>query len=344
MDYVLVVLLITTCFTNAHDASFTLQVNRILYKRTAIENTLKDNPDSPCRNGGIFANQKCHCIHPHTGPTCQDFACVHGLSVGPRFDPNSLFFSRPCICNDGWQGELCDLRLTDKCNQRGQWVNNTCQCVGSFFGDYCQYTSRCDFGQIRNGRCICQRHFHGDYCEKAVCYHGYADIANHSRSCVCPAKYKGVHCDQCYQVGRHILPYPHCVVDFVGQQKVTRKKTLHQNKSRMYIITGAILFLTVVGIAMFILHQWHQKRKNPQLEEIRMKELQDRQAMLTKAAMECNLVPGSAQNSIIKRERRRSLPNLFKLRRNSSSGPNLFRVKTDFQVTQVTKLEDESEA
>lgn len=39
---------------------------------------------------------------------------VHGLSVGFRFDPESLLFSEPCICEVGWKGEMCDYRPAEK--------------------------------------------------------------------------------------------------------------------------------------------------------------------------------------------------------------------------------------
>ncbi|RCN49650.1 hypothetical protein ANCCAN_04274 [Ancylostoma caninum] len=39
---------------------------------------------------------------------------VHGISVGRRYDPLSLIFSKPCICNEGWKGDLCEYHLTDR--------------------------------------------------------------------------------------------------------------------------------------------------------------------------------------------------------------------------------------
>ncbi|VDM62977.1 unnamed protein product [Angiostrongylus costaricensis] len=201
---------------------------RIFAKRDIYDNIRKDDPKSKCRNGGIYAGGQCHCIHPHTGKTCEDFACVHGISVGRRYDPLSLIFSKPCICDEGWKGDLCEYHLTDRCSNRGEWKNNKCECIGSFFGDECQFTSRCDNGIIKHGRCICNKHFEGDYCERIICYHGYANLKNMSRSCICPAKYKGLHCDQCSQVGPKILPYPICTVNYIPSLARQSRRKTHQ--------------------------------------------------------------------------------------------------------------------
>ncbi|VDO63238.1 unnamed protein product [Haemonchus placei] len=202
---------------------------KIINKRDIFDNIRKNDPKSRCRNGGIYAGGQCHCIHPHTGKTCEEFACVHGISVGQRYDPLSLIFSKPCICDEGWKGDLCEYHLTERCGNRGEWKNNKCECIGSFFGDECQFTSRCDNGIIKHGRCICNKHFEGDYCERIICYHGYPNIKNMSQSCICPAKYKGLHCDQCSQVGPKIQPYPICTVNYIpSHARQSRKKTNQQ--------------------------------------------------------------------------------------------------------------------
>lgn len=48
---------------------------RVLYKRNALKNMLRDEPNKTCRNGGILSRGECHCPFPHTGPTCQEFDC-----------------------------------------------------------------------------------------------------------------------------------------------------------------------------------------------------------------------------------------------------------------------------
>ncbi|VDM75178.1 unnamed protein product [Strongylus vulgaris] len=246
----------------------------ILDKRDVHDNIRKNDPKSKCRNGGIYAGGQCHCIHPHTGKTCEEFACgieeypfaltpcfygellVHGISVGRRYDPLSLIFSKPCICDEGWKGDLCEYHLTDRCGNRGEWKDNKCECIGSFFGDECQFTSRCDNGIIKHGRCICNKHFEGDYCERIICYHGYPNIKNMSMSCICPAKYKGLHCDQCSQI-----------------------------KYRFVIMTGAVTFLVIIAVSMCAFHIWHQRRKNPEEEAVRMQALSERTQMLADAAL-----------------------------------------------------------
>uniref|UniRef100_A0A1I7WEQ0 SWIM-type domain-containing protein n=1 Tax=Heterorhabditis bacteriophora TaxID=37862 RepID=A0A1I7WEQ0_HETBA len=40
-------------------------MDRVIYKRDLDENIR------------IYAGGQCHCIHPHTGKTCQEFACVN---------------------------------------------------------------------------------------------------------------------------------------------------------------------------------------------------------------------------------------------------------------------------
>ncbi|KAK6764617.1 hypothetical protein RB195_024804 [Necator americanus] len=289
---------------------------RIFVKRDVSDNIRKNDPKSKCRNGGIYAGGQCHCIHPHTGRTCEEFACVHGISVGRRYDPLSLIFSKPCICNEGWKGDLCEYHLTDRCGNRGEWKNNKCECIGSFFGDECQFTSRCDNGMIKHGRCICNKHFEGDYCERIICYHGYPNIKNVSLSCICPAKYKGLHCDQCSQAGPKIQPYPICTVNYIpSNARQSRKKTNQQIRYRFVIMIGAISFLVVIAASMCVFHLWHQRRKNPEEEAVRMQALSERSQMLADAALHADL---SVQTTINRKERRRSLANPFRTRRSTS--------------------------
>ncbi|VDN32840.1 unnamed protein product [Gongylonema pulchrum] len=73
-----------------------------------------DDVDAHCRNGGIMVGHRCVCPYPYTGTRCLDFACVHGISVGIRYDPDSLFFNKPCICDEDWSGDLCDISKTNQ--------------------------------------------------------------------------------------------------------------------------------------------------------------------------------------------------------------------------------------
>ncbi|VDL72120.1 unnamed protein product [Nippostrongylus brasiliensis] len=195
---------------------------RVLEKRDIYDNIRKNDPKSKCRNGGIYAGGQCHCIHPHTGKTCEDFACV----------------SRVYATRAGKEIYANIISLTE-----GEWKNNRCECIGSFFGDECQFTSRCDNGVIKHGRCICNKHFEGDYCERIICYHGYANLKNMSQSCICPAKYKGLHCDQCSQVGPKIQPYPICTVNYIpSHARQSRKKTNQQRGADNNIEEGTPAF------------------------------------------------------------------------------------------------------
>lgn len=38
----------------------------------------------------------------------------HGLSVGPRYDLDSSFFNKKCICDEDWAGDLCNIPITDQ--------------------------------------------------------------------------------------------------------------------------------------------------------------------------------------------------------------------------------------
>ncbi|CAJ0954717.1 unnamed protein product, partial [Mesorhabditis belari] len=281
-------------------------------RRSLEDNLLKDDPTARCRNGGIFEGGQCHCIHPHTGPTCQDYACTsHGKSVGRRYDPNSLFFNKPCICDEGWEGDLCEFRLTDRCSDRGEWVKDHCHCMGYFFGSECQYTSRCDQGTIRHGRCICNTDWEGDYCHQILCHHGYADTKNNSKSCVCPPQYKGIHCDECAQVGPKIEPYPKCVVNLYPRHAIqTRKKTKTEIRHRFIIIMCACAFLAVIALMMVFVHYRRKKNKNPEVELARQQELDERTAMLTEQAMTSAMAPVA--------QRKKSLLGTFQLRRDIS--------------------------
>lgn len=34
--------------------------------------------------------------------------------MGVRYDPDSLFFNKPCICDEDWSGDLCDISKTNQ--------------------------------------------------------------------------------------------------------------------------------------------------------------------------------------------------------------------------------------
>ncbi|TMS36757.1 hypothetical protein L596_003846 [Steinernema carpocapsae] len=213
-----------------------------------------------CHNGGVFKDGKCECVYPFTGANCLDYACVNGLSTGPRYDPHSLFFNKKCICNNDWDGELCDEPIADQCNDRGHYEHGRCACHGFYFGSECQYVSRCDFGTLKHGRCICNKGWEGDYCDRIVCQNGYAETKNGSQYCECPIKYKGLHCGQCLQKGPKIKPYPACTVDIIpASARNTREHTNTQIYARIVIISVAGLFLMGLVMLMYML-RWKRER------------------------------------------------------------------------------------
>ncbi|CEF59864.1 Epidermal growth factor-like domain and EGF-like, laminin domain-containing protein [Strongyloides ratti] len=221
-----------------------------------------------CLNNGTFVNGKCNCIYPYTGILCQDFACVHGLSTGPRYNKHSLFFSKMCICNDGWDGELCDVPTTEQCNERGNYVNGICQCQGLYFGENCQYVRNCLHGNLSHGRCLCESGWEGDYCGSIICRHGHPNLKNNSESCICPPRYAGIHCERCAQKGKHVTKYPECTIEIKSHtSEIYRKKNDHQMLHRMYVIGGSVAFLGFVVIVVFVRH-WIHIKLNPPQEDI----------------------------------------------------------------------------
>lgn len=38
----------------------------------------------------------------------------HGLSTGSRYDQESEFFNKKCICDEHWSGELCHIPIADQ--------------------------------------------------------------------------------------------------------------------------------------------------------------------------------------------------------------------------------------
>lgn len=121
----------------------------------------------------------------HTEPHSE-----HGLSVGPRYDPDSIFFNRQCICDEDWAGDLCNIPINDQCNGRGQYIKTTftpgrCKCHGYYFGELnfpwleppvqigivgpnCQYVGKCVNGKLQEGKCVCSYGYEGDYCGMCI--------------------------------------------------------------------------------------------------------------------------------------------------------------------------------
>ncbi|VDK47733.1 unnamed protein product [Anisakis simplex] len=244
--------------------------------------------DSYCHNGGrLAANEHCDCNPPYTGPRCDDYACVHGISVGARYDSESLFFNKPCLCDEGWIGDLCEVPIANQCNDRGEFKNGRCHCIGYFFGSQCQYVSRCEHGRRKHGRCICEDGWEGDYCHEIICQHGYPDAQNGSQSCVCPIRFSGIHCDRCAQNAPKVEPYPDCTIHLPAPRaRILRQKTNSQIRSRIVITVSACLLLLLLILTMFILHRRRQKQmRKSTVEYAGRHELRERQNMLEKAVV-----------------------------------------------------------
>ncbi|CAB3397114.1 unnamed protein product [Caenorhabditis bovis] len=257
----------------------------VLQKRDIASNIALDDPNARCRNGGIYTGGICHCIHPHTGKSCEHFACVHGISVGLRYDPESLLFAEPCICDSGWAGELCTYKPDDKCQDRGEWKNNRCECIGFFFGSECQYTSRCVEGKILHGRCICNDRFEGDYCDRIICDFGTPNFFNRSLSCICPEKYTGRHCNQCKKTGPLVEKYPVCTFSIAKKKTYEhameiRRKAKAQMRKRIWIISVCVLALAIVAAFAFCVHMVHRDAKKAE-EERRNRMRDERHILLT---------------------------------------------------------------
>ncbi|VDN05859.1 unnamed protein product [Thelazia callipaeda] len=246
-----------------------------------------DDVNAYCRNGGIMAGHHCICPYPYTGKRCLDFACAHGISVGIRYDPDSLFFNKPCICDEDWSGDLCDISRANQCNDRGELRNGQCYCIEHFFGPQCQYVSRCDHGKRKHGRCICDTGWKGDYCQDIVCQHGYPDAENKSGSCVCPARFTGTHCDRCSQKGPKIRPYPECNIDILkSKARLQRQEAETQFRLRLIIMGVAICLLLFLALIMiFVNRRRIHKRKHSVTENIRQREFEIRKAILERAAL-----------------------------------------------------------
>jgi hypothetical protein len=76
----------------------------------------------------------------------------HGLSVGSRYDPDSIFFNRKCICDEDWSGDLCHIPIANICHDHGQYINGRCLCHGYYFGPRCQYVGKCINGKLQEGK------------------------------------------------------------------------------------------------------------------------------------------------------------------------------------------------
>ncbi|KAH7722639.1 tenascin C [Aphelenchoides avenae] len=208
----------------------------------------------------------------------------HGLSVGPRYDPESTFFNRKCICDEDWAGELCNIPIADQCNERGQYIRGRCKCHGYYFGPKCQYVGKCVNGKLQEGACRCDYGYEGDYCDTIVCHHGYQDKHNNSESCVCPPRHKGMFCDECVLEGPHILPFPNCTEEIVPHwARLSRERTDGLILTRLIVIIVMTLSLLLMLLIMLVMHWGRRRRFDPSITQDRLKAMEERQEMLQRA-------------------------------------------------------------
>ncbi|VBB35358.1 unnamed protein product [Acanthocheilonema viteae] len=99
----------TTTTTTTITTPIPITSSSVKFFKEVLIHSPNDDVNAYCRNGGIMVGHGCICFHPYTGTRCLDFACAHGISVGIRYDPDSLFFNKPCICDEEWSGDLCDI-------------------------------------------------------------------------------------------------------------------------------------------------------------------------------------------------------------------------------------------
>ncbi|KAF8354199.1 hypothetical protein PRIPAC_95822 [Pristionchus pacificus] len=259
-----------------------------------FENADRNDPESECsiiRNGGVYLGGRCHCVFPNTGPDCTDFQCVHGMSIGLRFQPKSLLFNKPCICTRGWSGDLCEYHVSEKCNSYGEWKNGHCECIGYHFGPTCQFVSKCVNGLSVRGRCACHENWEGEYCHRIICHHGTSDLKNKSMSCICSKRYTGQYCDACSKQAYDVSPYPECekvvprVVPHVPREP--KKKVQHAKPARSTVLfiggIGLIIFMICMFLASFI---WNRTQKAKEQKQALEGHLKERTEFLEEAAKE----------------------------------------------------------
>nr|CRZ21961.1 Bm2645 [Brugia malayi] len=183
-------------------------------------------------------------------------------------------------------GRGCIVEVIIQCNDRGEFRNGHCHCIGHFFGSQCQYVSRCDHGKRKHGRCLCNDGWKGDYCHNIICQHGYPDINNKSESCVCPARFTGTHCDRCSQKGPKIRPYPECNIDISkSKAKQQRQEAETQFRLRLRIMGVTSFLLLFLLITMIFFHRRRiYKRKRSERQNLRKREYEIRKTILEKAA------------------------------------------------------------
>ncbi|XP_069129016.1 protein jagged-2-like [Argopecten irradians] len=116
----------------------------------------------------------------HLNGTCVEIDCrgVSSCSHGSCYFRS--FYNFGCLCDEGWEGENCDMVLTQcgdhHCYNNGTCVRDpdvTCQCADAWTGAEC------------------------DMCGSQECHHGVCILDRYKQPmCVCDKEYGGPKCDQ----------------------------------------------------------------------------------------------------------------------------------------------------
>ncbi|CAB4065666.1 unnamed protein product [Lepeophtheirus salmonis] len=134
-------------------------------------------PKENCANGcnpqlgSCNAPGECNCMEGSTGVNCNECikkpGCVNGECNGIPFG---------CVCNDGWDGDLCDIPIcSEGCNPKLGFCNapGECNCIEGSTGVNCNECIKkpgCLNGEC-NGipfGCVCNDGWAGKFCEKCI--------------------------------------------------------------------------------------------------------------------------------------------------------------------------------
>lgn len=144
-----------------------------------------------CSGNGICYEGNCDCSGMWNGRDCSVCKCRHGECDGVG-----------CKCFKGFDGELCEDRICDRCGN-GVCVEDLCVCQAGYSGMHCETcidssicgacksSSDCNTGTCLSGTCHCPPRYSGKHCEVSPCSsHG---VLSH-KSCICDEGYYGEDC------------------------------------------------------------------------------------------------------------------------------------------------------
>ncbi|XP_007429490.1 integrin beta-4 isoform X2 [Python bivittatus] len=150
---------------------------------------------------------------------CEACSCEKNLEVrSPKCGFNGNFVCGQCVCNPGWQGDLCSCSTssstdnlacirpgdTEPCSGKGECLCGICQCYSEdltqrFEGQFCEFDNlQCprtsgflcnDRGRCYMGQCVCEAGWEGPGCEcptsNETCVSSNGLICNGRGRCEC---------------------------------------------------------------------------------------------------------------------------------------------------------------